>query len=301
MTCAALLRSLLAAEALFYALLAAWLLEGGQAPAIVGLAIAVLALSGRGLFIGSTYAIAHQFRSPIPPAARLGSVAIVAMMWAEYLCFVLLFSIVQPWQRRFMGDDRLVPCERPPVLLVHGYQCNRGVWLWQRRRLESAGWTVATLNLEPVFASIDAYGEQIHRRIEEICAATGAARIVVVGHSMGGLAARAYLRAHGTARVAKLITLGTPHSGSRLARLGLGPNARQMEPGSAWLEALNAAGGPLPETVAAWSRYDNYVMPQQGCLLPGARNVALGAIGHLTMLRSPAVTRLLLDELSATA
>ena len=226
------------------------------------------------------------------------------MVATEYFSAITLFTFVQPFEQLFLDGDRIRKPQagRLPVLLVHGYQCNRGVWYRQRARLERAGWVVATINLEPVFASIDDYVEPLHRRIEELCAAAGTPQVILVGHSMGGLAARAYLRAYGSARAAKLVTLGSPHHGSRLAALGPGLNARQMLPGSAWLAALNAPGAvPLPtHTVSARSLYDNYVMPQDSPRLSGARDADLGPVGHLGMLLSGAVTRFLLDELSET-
>ena len=300
MTATTLMRLVLLGEALFYAFVASLLHRAGWQGGCIAAAIVALALSGRGVMIFNTYVFAHQFRAPLPAGQALGLFGFLRMALMEWVAYVALFSLVQPLERFLLGADRLTrhASGRLPVLLVHGYQCNRGTWLWQRTRLERAGWTVATVNLDPVFASIDHGGELIAQRIEEICAATGAARVVLVGHSMGGLAARAYLRAHGTARVAKLVTLGTPHNGSRLAKLGAGINARQMEPGSAWLAALNREA-PLPtDTVSARSLYDNYVMPQDSPLLVGTRDVLLGPVGHLTMAFSPAVTRLLLAELS---
>lgn len=301
MTPTTLLRLILLGEAGFYVLVARQLAGLGWPGTAIAFAIAAMALSGRAVIVATTYIFAAAFRAPLPPGQRAGLAALLRMALVEYAAFIAVFTLVSPIERLFLGADRLgkLPVGRLPVLLVHGYQCNRGFWFWQRRRLERAGWTVATLDLGPVFASIDAYGETIRARIEEISAVTGADRVVLVGHSMGGLAARAYLRAHGAARVAKLVTLGTPHHGSRLALLGVGPNARQMEPQSAWLAALNAPGAtPLPPAVSARSPYDNYVMPQDSPLLAGARDVVLGPVGHLTMAWSAAVTRLLLDELA---
>jgi pimeloyl-ACP methyl ester carboxylesterase len=184
-------------------------------------------------------------------------------------------------------------------LLIHGYECNRGFWLWMRRALERAGWCVATLRLEPVFNDIDGYAEPVARRIGEVCSATGAAQVILVGHSMGGLVARAYLRRFGQARVAKLITLGSPHNGSRLAPFGEGENARQMRPESSWLARINAPGAvPLPDTsVSIYSCHDNYVMPQDSSLLDGAKIVPVAGVGHLAMAFSPEIERLLLAEL----
>ncbi|MGP1609551.1 MAG: esterase/lipase family protein, partial [Burkholderiales bacterium] len=195
------------------------------------------------------------------------------------------------------GPDRLQPAnDRPPLLLVHGYGCSRGAWWWLRRRLEAAGWMVATINLEPIYCSIDDYVEPLARRIDEVLAETGAVQLILIGHSMGGLAARAYLRCHGVRRVARLVTLGTPHAGSELARIGLGLNGRQMEPGSAWLLAL-ARETAMPETVVIYSPHDNYVMPQANLKLPGALHRPLDGLGHLAMLFSPRVADALLAAL----
>lgn len=200
-----------------------------------------------------------------------------------------------------MGSDRLPPSgKRPPLLLVHGYACSRGAWWWLRRRLEAAGWVVATINLEPIYANIDDYVEPLARRIDEVLAATGAERLILVGHSMGGLVARAFLRRHGSARVARLVTLGTPHAGSELARIGLGRNGRQMEPGNPWLRDL-AQPVPAVDTVAIYSRHDNYVMPQANLELPGASNRPVDGMGHLAMLFSPRLAAVLLAALEKPA
>ncbi|MRD72492.1 alpha/beta fold hydrolase [Rhodocyclus tenuis] len=197
------------------------------------------------------------------------------------------------------GADRLDPANpRPPLLLIHGYGCSRGVWWWMRGRLERAGWNVATVNLEPVCSDIDAYAASIHRRINAVCKATGRSQVVLIGHSMGGLAARAYVRKHGAARVARVLTLGTPHRGSRLAHLGIGDNARQMQPESDWLQRLARVSSDV-DTVVIYSPHDNYVMPQTLLELPGAPQRRVDGVGHLAMLFSPRVVATLLAVLAA--
>ena len=106
-------------------------------------------------------------------------------------------------------------------------------------------------------------------RIDTLLAETGAERLTLATHSMGGLVARAYLRRYGDAKVAALMTLAAPHHGSMLARLAIGRNARQMEPDSAWLRELAAAKIAIP-VVAVWSVTDEFVAPQDSARWPGA-------------------------------
>lgn len=295
------LRWILLFELLGYAFWGWWLTtRAGWTPGEVAWLVAGLVFGGRLLFVLTTFVLARPDSDPLPPERRAGPIGAVRMVIGEYLALCVLFTVVQPFERFWLGPDRLAHCaaRRLPLLLIHGYQCNRGFWFWLRRRLEAAGWTVATLSLEPVYADIDGYAQGIARRIDEVLAATGTRQVILVGHSMGGLASRAYLRRHGIGKVARLVTLGSPHCGSRLARLGLGPNARQMRIGSAWLDGLDA---PLPPgSVSIYSVHDNYVYPQRACsTLAGAGDVAIAGVGHLGMALSPRVLACLTVALDA--
>jgi triacylglycerol lipase len=296
------LRWILFFEFLGYLFWGNWLRShAGWTPGEVAWFVAGFFFGGRLLFVLTTFAISRPSSDPLPQDLRAGPLGALRMVMGEYLALCLLFTVVQPFERFWLGPDRLAHCAaRPlPLLLIHGYQCNRGFWFWLRRKLEAAGWTVATHSLEPVYADIDSYSEGIARRIAEVLAATGAPQLILVGHSMGGLASRAYLRRHGTEKVARLVTLGSPHKGTHLARLGLGPNARQMRVGSDWLHALQA---PLPPAaVSIYSLHDNYVYPQQACsTLEGANNVAISGVGHLGMALSPRVLGSLMEALEAS-
>jgi triacylglycerol esterase/lipase EstA (alpha/beta hydrolase family) len=156
-------------------------------------------------------------------------------------------------------------------------------------------------DFEPVYGSIDAWVPQLAARIDALLGATEAARVVLVAHSMGGLAARAYLRQHGGAKVARLVTIGSPHRGSMHAQLGAGENAREMEPGSRWLEALAAgeSGGIAAPLVCIYSHHDDFVAPQTGGAHPSGRNVPLAGTGHFALLWSPTVRELVVRELDA--
>lgn len=287
---ARILRLALAAELLFYAVVTAYAgRELGWSEARSAGAMLLLMLGTRAGILAVTFAYGWTYRSPRPPELQIGAFSTLRMMLAEFAAFVALFAVIQLFERWFMGGERVrrIAEGEFPVLLVHGYCCNRGVWWRLRRRLEEAGFCVATVNLEPMYGSIDDYVEPLRRRIEALCSETGAQRVVFVAHSMGGVACRAYLARHGAARVAKLVTLGSPHHGSEIARIGLGRNARQVEPGSAWLKALERKDLPAGLPVAClYSAHDNFVMPQDSNRLAGADNRPFAGVGHLAMLFS---------------
>lgn len=289
---ATILRRFIAIELAAYLILARYLFEP---PAWAAILFALAGVLGLRLWIvGLTFVFARRYRSSAPGPERFQA---IGMFFSEFAAFILNFVVLSPFERGWMGVDRLPPNgQHPPVLLIHGYGCSRAAWWWQRRRLEQAGWTVATISLEPIHASIDSYVDSVARRVDDILAATRAPRLILVGHSMGGLVARAYLRKHGAAKTMRLITLGTPHLGSELARFGIGENARQMIPGNAWLTAL-AREEPRVDTVNIYSLHDNFVMPPSNLMLPLAHQQPIAGLGHLSMLYSPRVAHFLREGL----
>ena len=229
------------------------------------------------------------------PAPRLGFARTARLMWDEYLAFLLTFVLVIPFERLWMPADRLTSGKQP-ILLVHGYGCSRGVWWLLRRRLEAAGHTVASVSLAPPYISLGRLEPLLNQRIEEVCAATGSRQVTLICHSMGGLIARCYLARHGRDRVARLITLATPHMGSDLSRIGFGQNSREMTTGSLWLQDMAAERLAVP-AVSLRNAYDNYVMPQDNQRLPGAQDIELPPVGHLAMLYDVRIARLLIELL----
>ena len=242
------------------------------------------------ILIGATLLVSSRFARRRPPEPSLGPGARtrlwlgeIAAAWSVFLFWMPLERWLMPrdWPGRRAGET--------PVLLIHGYVNNAGsMWrLWRTLRDQGVG--VYTLNLEPVYADIDHYVPLIEARINAIRAMTGAAQVTLVCHSMGGLAARAYLRRciaqHRDAGLAKVVTLGTPHHGTVLARLEWSPNGRQMVPGNAWLARLSAdehGAWPCP-FVSLYSLDDNVVVPQRNAYLEGARNLELDGIGHISL------------------
>ncbi|MCF3103886.1 alpha/beta fold hydrolase [Streptomyces roseoverticillatus] len=178
-----------------------------------------------------------------------------------------------------------------PVLLLHGFIDNRSVFVLLRRSLRRHGWKqVESLNYSPLTCDIRTAARLLGRHVEDICARTGQQRVDVVGHSLGGLIARYYVqRMGGDARVRLLVTLGTPHSGTRAASLlAAHPLVRQMRPGS---DVVAELAGPAPDCathfISFWSDLDQLMMPVECARIDhpdlSARNVRVTGVGHLAL------------------
>ncbi len=255
-------------------------------------------LLGELAMVAGSFALSRRYAGGAPESARLSWGGRLRLFVGEVFAYVALFTLLQPLARRPVYG---AAAPGMPVLLVPGIYCNAGLWGWFRRRLAAHGvagtWAVA---LEPPLAGIDELAQRLAEQIAHACAATGAARVVLVGHSMGGLVARACLRDPAArARIAKIVTLGTPHHGSILARWAAGRDGQELRQGSAWLAGLNAEGpAPVP-LVSIFSWHDNYVAPQDSAVLDGALNVPLAGIGHLSLVFSDAVARRVAAEVAA--
>ena len=209
----------------------------------------------------------------------------------------------QPWRSR-QHPDTDFGTDRPGVLLVHGYVCNRGFWRPWLQRFAHAGVPYATVDLEPPFADIDAYAQRIEAARARLHALTGRPPLIVA-HSMGGLAVRAWLRAHGglpalPALARHLVTIGSPHHGTWLARWAHTPNGRQMRRHSDWLLALQrdealAAPEGWRHATCIYGHCDNIVFPPTTACLPGAALIHVEAQGHVQMAHAREV-RALVDR-----
>ena len=261
-----------------------WIDQGASAVwFVLGAPVAYLAPAL--ILVTLWFAMAWIWRSPRPPESRIGIKATLRLYGTEVGVIAISWPLMA-LHRALIRDPAPAPAAQP-VLLVHGVLVNDGVWLYFRRYLGRQGIRpIYTINYGPPLADIEVFAEQLDAKIETICAATGARRVVLIGHSMGGLVARAYLRRFGNRRIERLITLGTPHHGSVLAYLFPGRSLAQLRPGNAWLAELNreeALPAPAPIT-SIWSWHDSMVAPQASAALARAENVALVGVAHNALL-----------------
>ena len=168
---------------------------------------------------------------------------------------------------------------------------NRGFWTPWLHRLRAQGNPFVAVNLEPVFGSIDDYAPEIDAAVERVTQATGRVPVLVC-HSMGGLAVRAWLRTHqADQKVHHIVTIGSPHGGTWLGRFSFVMNGQQMRLAGDWVTQL--VGGELPGRSARftcwYSNCDNIVFPASTATLPGANNRFVPGEAHVAMAFCPTV------------
>lgn len=262
---------------------AAW--TGGWWPHAPGVALGgLLALSlAHSAFLAVEFIASYcvSRRDPFGCATALQC----ARAWAaESRTALRVFCWQQPFRSHAEPDHLPVSGGRRGVVLLHGFLCNRGFWNPWLRELRARGHAFIAVDLEPVLGSIDHYVSTLDEAISRVTAATGCSPVLIC-HSMGGLAARAWLRSADAARVHRIVTIGTPHRGTWLARFGRTVNGRQMRIDGEWMQQMEGAWSSAREVpFTCWySNCDNIVFPTSSATLPGADNRLAPGRGHVEM------------------
>lgn len=209
----------------------------------------------------------------------------LARAWArEVLATEASFGWRQPW-RTHAEPDHLPTNARAGVLLVHGFSCNRAFWNpWMAKLRRQGGVAFIAPSLEPAFGSIDDYADALEAEVQRLRTVTGRMPLIV-GHSMGGIAVRAWWRRHAGPERPVVFTLGTPHGGTLLAAFSPAFNARQMRWQCDWMRGLP----PLPQVDCVWTPCDQLVMPATTAVQPGGTAHRMDAVGHVGLVNDPRV------------
>lgn len=295
------MRLALLLELALYAALGAFFHARGVGVVAIVLGALALALGGRFIWLLASMAIAAFADRPRDAGVARTFRGVLRVALGEYRAVLANNFFYMPFDAvATRPDPEPRPADRPPVILVHGYFSSRGYFRELAQFLDAHGIApVFAPRFPGTFATIEQFADALDAEIERIARGTGRSQVILVCHSMGGLAARCYLARKGAGRVAKLVTIGSPHAGTGLAAFGMGENAPQMRVESAFLADLarREAGRAPCATTAIYSTGDNLVSPRHSGRLEWARNVALADLGHVAMLSSPELHRLLLEEL----
>lgn len=295
----ALLQKIISLVLLFTSLgVGGWIFQRTSLPAALAASLVVLVLC-LGVYAGVLaveFGLARTMNArctwplcPLPTWRQIRSA-----WWHEVTMGPMLFFWRQPFRTHAVPDNHastLNGLGQQGLIFVHGFFCNRAFWSPWMARLQGTDRVYEAISLEPVWGSIDDYRLLIDSAVKRVTAATGVAPLLVC-HSMGGLAVRAWLAAQPADNHAfHVVTIGTPHHGTWLARWGRGTNVRQMRLSSDWLARLNQvqAASPQHRFTCWYSTADNIVFPSWSAALPGADNRLLQGVAHVQMAFLPQV------------
>ena len=172
-----------------------------------------------------------------------------------------------------------------PILFVHGWNSNSSTWDTMVSRFAADGWTSAELNRWSYNTSQSnaTTAQEIATRVDQIRSATGAAKVDIISHSMGGLSSRYYTKnLGGDAKVDEWVSLGGPNHGTDTANFCFSTACREMRIGSSFLAALNSGDETpgLPNYRTWWSPCDSIINPDSSVSLIGATNTQTACISH---------------------
>lgn len=189
--------------------------------------------------------------------------------------------------------------EQRTVVLVHGYLSNRSVLSPLAAYLRLRGiQQVLSFN----YASSAGVEQSALALRNYLRGHVRGGRIDLVCHSMGGLVARVYLQELGGARrVDRCITLATPHHGTYGSYWIWSRVGRELRPDSSLLARLQASRAEASSVrfVSLIAGSDNLVFPR--VFAAHEHEIHLADLGHMSMLFSPRVLRIVADQLRSSS
>ncbi|WP_232330258.1 esterase/lipase family protein [Nocardia fusca] len=180
------------------------------------------------------------------------------------------------------GFARAEPAPANPVLVIGGFDADRRILEDLRAELADRGYRAYSMVLPAAPAGssgtegIADSAAVVAGKVAEIRRTTGARRVDLVGHSMGGLAQRHYVKfLGGSDSVGTYLDFGTPNYGEPLGFLcaPLFPGCRDIAPASEFLQQLNTPPA-LPPGLPAYHLYSENEGPER-LHLPGAVNASV--------------------------
>jgi triacylglycerol lipase len=184
---------------------------------------------------------------------------------------------------------------RDPIVFVHGWTGSSSSFATMMDRFRADGYTD-----DELFAwdynwsqSNKTTAGQLEAYIDSVLAITGAARVDVITHSMGGLSSRWCIKYDGCeGKVDAWVSLGGPNHGTNTAYGCFTTSCVEMRPGSRFLRDLNRGDetpGELTRWTTWWSACDTVIDPSESTILDGAANTRTACISHSALLTDATV------------
>ncbi|MFF7445600.1 MULTISPECIES: alpha/beta fold hydrolase [unclassified Streptomyces] len=182
-----------------------------------------------------------------------------------------------------------------PVVFVHGYTGSASNWTTAMSVFRLNGWSSSNL-----FAyEYNSYGNNVTNAqglasfVNNVKARTGASKVALVNHSMGGLVSQYYLKVlGGNTNVSHLASIAGANHGTTYAGACLiYTTCQQMYPGSSFIGQITA-GDETPGSTryATWySPCDGIIIPYTSTRLDGATNHHVACQTHIGFLTDTSV------------
>jgi triacylglycerol lipase len=260
---------------------------------VVLVALAAAFALGSGVYLVVTFAVMRAHTAP------LGWGTTLRAAFGEAVAVALTQPLLPFYYA--VGSRMGGPKEGRPIVFVHGYAQNRVSFLFLARAVRKA-------RIGPLYGfnydfrrSIVRSASALGRFIEKVCLETGAPKVAIVAHSLGGLVALEYMATpEGAARVDRCITIASPHAGLRWPTRLVGGSAAEIAEASAYMRG--SASRPIPvAALSIYSSHDNLVHPPATSALGprGGLDKVVAPMGHLAILLSREVAEETVRQLSA--
>ncbi|MGC0327583.1 triacylglycerol lipase [Streptomyces sp. SAI-170] len=205
----------------------------------------------------------------------------------------VLLAIQASGHAQASGGSAFGPTSNP-ILFVHGYNGDPGNWNTMADRFTTDGWPSSHLDRWSYDSrqSNATTAQQLAAEVDRLLGATGATKVDIVSHSMGGLSSRYYLKnLGGTAKVDAWVSLGGPNHGTDSANSCYDTSCTEMRIGSGFLAALNSGDESpgSPRYATWWSPCDTVINPDSSVSVSGAANTRTACLGHMALLTDATV------------
>jgi pimeloyl-ACP methyl ester carboxylesterase len=212
-------------------------------------------------------------------------------------------AVARQGQLIFLRPRRRASAEPPGrrvVAFVHGWGAAGAVFEPLRERVERE-LSLPTVDFTYRSSwSFERVTAALAERLDPL--ARDGREIDLVGHSLGGLLSRWWVQEmDGAAGVRRVVTLATPHAGTRSARIAPGPLREALLPGSPVVQRLaagRARAARIAHTAFVAGADLMVTPPASAAALPGAEVRWFDGVGHNAILFERAVHDAVVDALA---
>ncbi len=270
---------------------------------LIGLPVLVSAWAALVTYSFFWYENAWRVRSELDGGSKLKGMVLSGLL--SSITSVILIMVWYPLgliRRLWLPQE--ICAGRPVIILTHGLYHNPSAWLLFRRRLRRAGFkNIFIMNYGSFFTSFEQTLKKFEKFVADAQKKVPNQPVYLIGHSLGGLLSRVYAEKSGGATVpAAVITLGSPHQGSKIAVFALSNLAASLIYRGPLFAKIESGAERLPCTgIALISPVDNMVLPSEAMRVPytGWSYCETDPVSHTAMLYSKSTANRVIELLHA--